>query len=274
MADLELTAERLVQANKDRNNSNNGIKETSYSFFYKKHNPAELTEADGQAVLTEVLSMKMSQLAKGIYYGLELIHQVLKRNKSTGSVKFRNITMNRISEHSIAWGTQHLEMIADYDQYGGLNGILNHYYNKCRDENGELVEKAQGEFVNIALAHSYITGVHEWLAMAFVDFEEADSHLIPKLKNLVFELSQHRPEVWNEINAEREYRKSSNYASVQDTFIPNPNTVDDSDRLVINDSNDEYIKFMQEHAGKLTNAQIAAAQPQNPPTIVTKPREN
>jgi hypothetical protein len=237
----------------------NGIVNISYSFFYVKENPSELTFEDSTTILDHILKIKTSQLSKAMYYGMEVLHQILKRT-SKSSIKYRDYVMNKLRDFSISYGTQHLEMIADFNQYGQLNGVLNHYYNKCYDSEGEIGTKELAEFVNIALVHSYITGKHDWLAVIFVDLEEDavetnNNKKLIRIKDLIFELSQYRKNVWDVIDKERNTRTSSEYVHVADNYIANPNVKDDSDKLFTEElsNTSEYIAFAKSNPSSTMN---------------------
>jgi hypothetical protein len=228
----------------------NGIVNISYSFFYVKENPSELTFEDSTTILDHILKIKTSQL---------VLHQILKRT-SKSSIKYRDYVMNKLRDFSISYGTQHLEMIADFNQYGQLNGVLNHYYNKCYDSEGEIGTKELAEFVNIALVHSYITGKHDWLAVIFVDLEEDavetnNNKKLIRIKDLIFELSQYRKNVWDVIDKERNTRTSSEYVHVADNYIANPNVKDDSDKLFTEElsNTSEYIAFAKSNPSSTMN---------------------
>lgn len=237
----------------------NGTANISYSFFYVKENPTTLTFEDASSIIDHILKIKTSQLSKAMYYGMEVLHQILKRT-SKSSIKFRDYLMNRLRDFSISYATQHLEMIADFNQHGQLNGVLNHYYDKCYTPEGEISTKELAEFVNIALVHSYITGKHDWLAVIFVDVEEDaqetnNNKKLIRLKDLIFELSQYRKDIWDCIERERKSRASDDYVHVADNFIANPNVKDDSDKLFTEElsNTSDYIAFVKANPTSVVN---------------------
>jgi len=252
--------------------SSNGVINISYSFFYVKENPKDLTFEDGCSIIDHILKIKTSQLSKAMYYGMEVIHQILKRT-SKSSVKFRDYLMNRLRDFSISYATQHLEMIADFNQYGQLNGVLNHYYDKCYTSEGEISNKELAEFVNIAFVHSYITGKHDWLATIFVDVEEDatdtnNNKKLIRLKDLIFELSQYRKDIWDIIAQERQSRNASGYVHVSDNYIANPNVKDDSDKLFTDElaNTSDYIAFVKENPTSIINPNEHVNDNQQPST--------
>lgn len=257
----------------------NGKKTINYNFFYKAHNPRDLTFEHGKEIVDYILRINGAQLSKGIYYGLEIIHQILKRLPSH-EIRFMKYYEDRIANASISWATQIEEMHKDFNQHGQTNGVLQHYLDKCYElpETNEELSKvakmtddekkrhyhdrrdkllrAQGEFINMALVHSYITGKHNFLATIFVELEREaektnDNIRIGKLKNLVHDLSQCRPDIWDAIEQERE---DHSVAAVKDYFVPVTSTIDDSDLIAAGEDRhmDGYVKFRLENPKLLT----------------------
>jgi len=256
-----LTTENTEDAVAERYN---GVKSIDLDFLYKKESPRDLTEKDAQEILTSILKIRTSQLSKSMYFAMEILHHIL-RTKTNGEVKFREECMRRLKDHSISWATQHLEMIGDFNEFGQLNGVLEHYYQLCWTDDDEPAIKAQADFINLVIVHAYITGRFEWLSAIFVDIEEYSQRVncdrrIRKFKDLIFELSQHRPKVWDAIDREREYREDDNHIPINKMYIANPVTADPivngGDLSNQHCDNGDYIKFRAEHIKVENGAEV------------------
>jgi hypothetical protein len=179
----------------------------SLKYFFLADNPRNIKLDDALAIIPKVLSIRAAQLHKSIYYGLELIH-CITRATSKGTAKYRDAVLNKFRDFSISFATNHLEMIGDFNMYGGSIGVMNHYYEKTFTPEGEIVRKEQDNFINFALIHSYITGFHTFLANVYLDVEDSgEVNVLEKLDKHIAELEVLRPTVRVAIDELRQLRR-------------------------------------------------------------------
>lgn len=224
--------------------TNNGIAQVNYSKIFSNTGKKENYE-NAKNVIKEITKIKTSQLSKSIYYGLEIlsiIHERINPDKEN----LRSFYEKKIEEKSYSWAIQMVETQRDFDQYGGVNGYLAHYYEetfaKSSDDNdyviGNFHIKRQNQFIDIALVHSFITCNYRYLIQVYCDVKtnpgpdkEKYDKKMARLNNLIASIHSINKKIIDEIDEELDRRNSGERLDIESLYPPNPirlkYTVDD-----------------------------------------------